>query len=44
MLYEQDFYTWVHQQSNILRQGQFDRLDLPHLIEELTDLGNRHYD
>ncbi|MEA5472253.1 DUF29 domain-containing protein, partial [Spirulina sp. 06S082] len=27
-----------------LRQGQFDRLDLSHLIEELEDLGNRHYD
>ncbi|WP_416309795.1 DUF29 domain-containing protein [Spirulina sp. 06S082] len=27
-----------------MRQGQFDRLDLSHLIEELEDLGNRHYD
>jgi hypothetical protein len=43
-LYEQDFYTWVRQQSNLLRQGQFDRLDLAHLAEELDDLGNRHYD
>ena len=44
MLYEKDFYTWAHQQSGLLRQGQFDQLDLSHLIEELTDLGNRHYD
>ena len=43
-LYEADFYSWAHQQSGLLRQGQFDQLDLSHLIEELTDLGNRHYD
>jgi Domain of unknown function DUF29 len=43
-LYDQDFYTWVHQQSGLLRQGQFDQLDLSNLIEELEDLGNRHYD
>ncbi|MEI6327856.1 MAG: DUF29 domain-containing protein [Pseudanabaena sp.] len=44
MLYEQDFYTWTHQQSELLRQRQFHQLDLSHLIEEITDLGNRHYD
>jgi hypothetical protein len=43
-LYEQDFYSWTRQQSSLLRQGQFDQLDLSHLIEELDDLGNRHYD
>jgi hypothetical protein len=43
-LYEQDFYSWTRQQSRLLRQGQFDQLDLSHLIEELDDLGNRHYD
>ncbi|PZU94873.1 MAG: DUF29 domain-containing protein [Pseudanabaena sp.] len=43
-LHEVDFYSWAHQQSDLLRQGQFDRLDLSHVIEELTDLGNRHYD
>jgi hypothetical protein len=44
MLYEQDFYSWVQQQSNLLQQGRFDQLDISHLIEELDDLGNRHYD
>ena len=44
MLYEQDFYTWTHQQSELLRQRQFNQLDLSHLIEEIIDLGNRHYD
>ncbi len=43
-LYEQDFYTWVQQQTNLLSKKQFDQLDLPHLIEELEDLGKRHYD
>ena len=43
-LYDQDFYSWTRQQSSLLRQGQFDQLDLSHLIEELDDLGNRHYD
>ena len=44
ILYEVDFYSWAHQQSDLLRQEKFDQLDLSHLIEELTDLGNRHYD
>lgn len=43
-LYEQDFYSWAYQQSNFLREEKFEELDLPHLIEELEDLGNRHYD
>lgn len=43
-LYEKDFYTWTHQQSELLRQKHFDQLDLSHLIEEIMDLGNRHYD
>ncbi|MCX5964339.1 MAG: DUF29 domain-containing protein [Cyanobacteria bacterium] len=43
-LYATDFYTWVHQQSELLYQKRFDQLDLSNLIEELTDLGNRHYD
>ncbi|MGL5033596.1 MAG: DUF29 domain-containing protein [Microcystaceae cyanobacterium] len=43
-LYEQDFYSWIRKQSELLQQQQFNQLDLPHLIEELEDLGNRHYD
>jgi len=43
-LYEQDFYTWVQQQASLLSHKKFDQLDLPHLIEELEDLGKRHYD
>lgn len=43
-LYDQDFYSWALAQANLLRQGQFEQLDLAHLVEELEDLGNRHYD
>jgi hypothetical protein len=43
-LYERDFYSWTRQQASLLRQHQFDKLDLSHLVEELEDLGNRHYD
>lgn len=43
-LYEHDFYSWTLNQASLLRQGKFDQLDLSHLVEELEDLGNRHYD
>jgi hypothetical protein len=38
-LYEEDFYLWVERQAELLRQGRFRELDLPHLIEEVEDLG-----
>jgi len=34
----------VQQQASLLSHKKFDQLDLPHLIEELEDLGKRHYD
>ena len=43
-LYDTDFYTWTRQQADLLRQGKLDLLDQGHLIEEIEDLGNRHYD
>lgn len=43
-LYKQDFYSWAFDQADLLRQGGFDQLDLSHVIEELEDLGNQHYD
>jgi hypothetical protein len=33
--YETDWYTWVQEQAWLLEQGQFDALDVPHLVEEL---------
>lgn len=43
-LYEKDFYSWIQQQVSLLNQKQFEQLDLIHLVEELEDLGKRHYD
>ena len=31
-LYETDFYGWTIEQSNLLALGQFDNLDLEHLL------------
>jgi Domain of unknown function DUF29 len=38
-LYAEDFYLWVERQAELLRKGEFPNLDLPHLIEEVEDLG-----
>jgi hypothetical protein len=38
-LYGEDFYVWTQTQAELLRAGRFDELDLPHLIEEVEDLG-----
>jgi Domain of unknown function DUF29 len=38
-LYDEDFYVWSQKQAELLRAGRFDQLDLPHLIEEMADLG-----
>ncbi len=43
-LYDTDFYTWTRRQAELLRQGKLNLLDHGHLIEEIEDLGNRHYD
>jgi hypothetical protein len=43
-LYDTDLYSWAYQQAELLRQGEWHRLDREHLIEEIEDLGNRHYD
>jgi hypothetical protein len=38
-LYDEDFYVWTQKQAELLRAGRFTELDLPHLIEEVADLG-----
>jgi hypothetical protein len=38
-LYEQDFYRWTQEQAGLLDARQFDALDIPHLVEEITSLG-----
>ena len=39
LLYENDFELWLEQTVSQLKNQQFERLDIEHLIEELTDLG-----
>lgn len=38
--YEQDFLLWIEQQSNLLRAGLFNELDIEHLIEEIESMGS----
>lgn len=38
-LYEKDFQNWISETIVQLRSGEFDGLDIEHLIEELQDLG-----
>lgn len=38
LLYEKDFNLWVEQTTQLLRVGQFEGLDLEHLVEELEGL------
>ncbi|MTJ07408.1 DUF29 domain-containing protein [Anabaena sp. UHCC 0204] len=39
ILYEQDFYAWVEQTTEILKSRKWEILDLENLIEEVVDLG-----
>ena len=39
-LHETDDYQWLLTNIKLLKNRQFDQLDLENLIEELTDLGN----
>jgi Domain of unknown function DUF29 len=39
-LYEQDFYLWCLETCASLGAGEFDAIDVHHLIEEIRDLGN----
>ncbi|MFS8821560.1 DUF29 domain-containing protein [Synechococcus sp. 65AY6A5] len=40
-LYEKDFYAWTQQQAQFLRERAWEKLDLPHLIEEMESLGRQ---
>ena len=39
VLYEADYVAWLDTTLEQLKQKEFDRLDLPHLIEEIDALG-----
>lgn len=40
-LHDLDFYTWTHQQADLIRQGRLNELDTLQLIEELDSMGAR---
>jgi hypothetical protein len=39
--YEADFHQWINEQTAALKAGQFDQLDVTHLIEELDSMSAR---
>lgn len=40
-LYETDFYAWTQEQANLLRNKQWNKIDLANLIEEIECLGKQ---
>ena len=40
-VYEKDYYLWLQNTVNLLREKNLAELDLPHLIEEIEDMGKR---
>jgi hypothetical protein len=40
-LYETDFYAWTVEQSQFLKKGDFQRLDITNLVEEIESLGKQ---
>ncbi|MFN5514122.1 MAG: DUF29 domain-containing protein [Cyanobacteriota bacterium] len=38
-LYDQDIIAWANEQASLLRNKQFDLLDLEHIAEEIEDVG-----
>jgi hypothetical protein len=43
-LYEQDYSLWLKKTSELLRSGNFQDLDIEHLIEEIEDMGGSQKD
>lgn len=37
--YDKDFFKWVNHQADFLRKGEFGKLDIKNLIEEIESLG-----
>jgi hypothetical protein len=38
-LYDEDFYAWSMEQARLLRAGEFARLDIENIAEELESMG-----
>jgi len=43
-LYEKDFYMWVQETLKLLKKKEYDLVDWENLLEEIEDMGQRHYD
>ena len=37
--YEADVVAWANEQAELIRTGQFDRLDIEHIADEIEDVG-----
>lgn len=40
-LYETDFFAWTYAQAKFLKEREWNKLDLPNLIEEIESLGKQ---
>ncbi len=40
-LYEMDFYAWTLEQAKLLKEGDFQKLDIINLVEEVESLGKQ---
>ncbi len=40
-LYDSDFYAWTQAQADLLRQREWDSVDIDNLLEEIESLGRR---
>jgi len=40
-LYEHDFFEWTRHNAELLRRGCFTEADIPHIAEEIADMGSR---
>lgn len=38
-LYNKDFYLWTQATAELLKEGKFNELDIPSLVEELESMG-----
>lgn len=42
--YEDDLYSWVQEQVELLRAGRLGEIDANNIAEELSDVGNEQFD
>jgi Domain of unknown function DUF29. len=42
-LYGKDFYLWVQENLKLLRNKEYDLVDWENLLEEIEDMGQRHF-